>query len=300
MNSKTITSFLILLVIFVVPQAYAQSESVGEVSQKSVQVTIDSEGKVEVVHEIRNSKQAKILKFVDGTVSNLEFIDKFGRQESIDDVDGLKSMPILANQGDLFVKYDLDDALVLKNNIWTLDFRYLETTTFVIPKEVGLLFANERPISLEGKNAFTCHGCQMVLEYSIGEPRKIQHVDWENQKFIVEMITYAEIDNFEFNQPSKQISFKINDSNQFVTTIIPLELLWGPYIVLLDDEKIFFNEYLNNGTHVWVNIKPETTGEVTIIGTTDVLESPIIAPIPVKAECGFIDWLLSLFGMAKC
>ena len=40
------------------------------------------------------------------------------------------------------------------------------------------------------------------------------------------------------NQPAKKISFKINDSNQFVTTVIPLELLWGPYAVFLDDEKI--------------------------------------------------------------
>jgi hypothetical protein len=199
----------------------------------------------------------------------------------MDVIEGSKSIPILANQGDLFVKYDLDDALVLKNNIWTLDFRYLETTTFVVPEEVELLFANERPVFLEEKNAFTCHGCQMILEYSIDEPRKIQHVNWENQEFLVEMITYTEIDNFEFSQPAKQISFTVNDSNQFVTTIIPLELLWGPYVVLLDDEKIFFHEYINNGTHVWVNMKPETTGEVAIIGTTVVPEFPIIAPLAI-------------------
>ena len=281
MNSKIITSFLILLMILVVPQAHAQLESLGGVSQKSVQITIDNEGKVEVIHEIRNSNQDKILKFVDGTISNLEFIDKFGRHESIDVVDGLKSMPILANQGELFVKYDIDDALILKNNIWTLDFRYLETTTFVIPEEVELLFANERPVFLEGKNAFTCHGCDMVLEYSIDKPSKIQHVDWETQEFLVEIITFAEIDNFEFNQPSKQISFKINDNNQFVTTIIPLELLWGPYAVFLNDEKIFFSNYLNNGTHVWINIKPDTTGEVVIIGTTVVPEFSIIAPLAI-------------------
>lgn len=281
MNSKIITSFLILLVILVVPQAYAQSESLSEVNQKSVQVTIDNEGKVEVLHHIVNSNQDKILKFVDGTVSNLEFIDKLGRHQSMDVIEGSKNIPILANQGELFVKYDLNDALVLKNNIWTLDFRYLETTTFVVPEEVELLFANERPVFLEEKNAFTCHGCQMVLEYSINEPRKIQYVNWENQEFLVEMITYSEIGNFEFSQPDKQISFRVNDSNQFVTTIIPLELLWGPYVVLLDDEKIFFHEYINNGTHVWVNMKPETTGEVAIIGTTVVPEFPIIAPLAI-------------------
>ena len=66
-----------------------------------------------------------------------------------------------------------------------------------------------------------------------------------------------------------------------ILIIIPLELLWGPYVVLLDDAKIFFHEYVNNGTHVWVNMKPETTGEVAIIGTTVVPEFPIIAPLAI-------------------
>jgi len=57
--------------------------------------------------------------------------------------------------------------------------------------------------------------------------------------------------------------------------------LWSPYVVLLDDEKIFFNEYINNGTHVWINMKPETTGEIIIIGTTVVPEFPIIAPLAI-------------------
>ena len=121
----------------------------------------------------------------------------------------------------------------------------------------------------------------MVLEFSINEPSKIKQVNWKNQEFLVEMITFAEIDNFEFNQPSKQISFRVNDSNQFVTTIIPLELLWGPYAVFLNDEKTFFHEYINNGTHVWLNIKSDTIGEVVIIGTTVVPEFSIIAPLAI-------------------
>ena len=46
-------------------------------------------------------------------------------------------------------------------------------------------------------------------------------------------------------------------------------------------KKFSYHEYINNGTHVWLNIKPETTGEVTIIGTTVVPEFPIIAPLAV-------------------
>ena len=49
-----------------------------------------------------------------------------------------------------------------------------------------------------------------------------------------------------------------NNDNQYVTTVIPLELLWRPYTVFLDDEKISFREYNNNGTHVWINLQPNT------------------------------------------
>lgn len=281
MNFNIITCFLVLLLVLALPQVSAQTDSVNPASQKSVQVTIDDEGNVEVVHQIRNSNEPQELEFVKGTVSNVEFIDKIGRHEPMDVLEGTDHIVILPNQGELFVKYDLGDVLILKDGFWTLDFRYLETTTFVIPKEVKLFFVNEKPVLLDEKNAFTCHGCQMILEYSIDEPRKIEYVTWEEKKFAVEIISFAEIENFEFSQPAKMISFKVNDDNQFVTAVIPLELLWGPYAVFHDDEKIYFHEYINNGTHVWVNIRPDTAGDITIIGTTVVPEFPIIAPLAV-------------------
>ena len=144
-----------------------------------------------------------------------------------------------------------------------------------------MLFANERPVFLEEENAFTCHGCQLVLEFSLNETKKIHSVNWENNEFLVEMITFIEIENFEFSQPNKEISFKVNDSNQYVSAVIPLELLWGPYAVFLNDEKIYFHEYVNNGTHVWVQMKPENSGVISIIGTTVVPEFPIIAPLAI-------------------
>lgn len=281
MNFNIITCFLVLLLVLALPQVSAQTDSINPASQKLVQVTIDNEGNVEVVHQIRNSEDPQELKFVKGTVSNVEFIDKIGRHEPMDVLEGADHIVILPNQGELFVKYDLDDVLVLKDGFWTLDFRYLETTTFVIPKEVKLFFVNEKPVLLDEKNAFACHGCQMILEYSIDEPRKIEYASWEEKKFTVEIISFAEIENFEFSQPEKRISFKVNDDNQFVTAVIPLELLWGPYAVFHDDEKIYFHEYINNGTHVWVNIRPDIAGDITIIGTTVVPEFPIIAPLAI-------------------
>jgi len=281
MNSKIITSFLILSLILVFPQVNAQSESFVLVDQKSVHITIDIEGNVEVAHQIKDSTEPRELIFVNGIVSNLEFIDKLGRSEPGEVVKGAEKIVILPNQGELFVRYDLSDALLLKDNIWTLNYTYFKTTTFTMPKEVNFFFVNERPVVLEEKKSFNCHGCQIILEYSIDEPINHAFVNWENNEFLVEVKTFAEVEQFEFDQLAKKISFKINDSNQFVTTVIPLELLWGPYAVFLDDEKIYFHEYINNGTHAWVNIKPDTVGEVSIIGTTVVPESPIIAPLAI-------------------
>ena len=71
------------------------------------------------------------------------------------------------------------------------------------------------------------------------------------------------------------------EEKRFVTAIIPLELLWEPYSIFLNDEKIFFREINNNGTHVWLNMKPETSGEIIIVGTTVIPEFPIIAPLAI-------------------
>ena len=291
MRVKIFASFLIFTLILFFPQANAQSDSFKEVSHKSLQITIDHEGNVNVIHQIRDSDEPRQLNFVNGTVSNLKLIDSADKEELIDISDGINSIVILPDQGELVVKYDLKDVLVLKDNVWTLDFRYLQTTIFVLPEEIDLVFANQRSVFLDGKNAFTCHGCEILLEYSINEPKEIKQVNWTDKEFLVEIKTFAEIESFDFNQPTKEISFKLNSSNQSVTTVIPLGLLWEPYTVFLDGKEILFNEYTNNGTHVWLNMRPESSGEITIIGTTVVPEFPIIAPLAV----GFLIILIIPF-----
>ena len=281
MKSLVFSSFLILFVILAFPQVNAQSESLGQISQKSVEIAIDSEGNIEVIHQVRSSNEPKILKFVDGTVSNVELVNHVGVYQSVEITEGTDRIEILPEQKVAFIKYNLSDVLILKNNYWTLDFLYLESTTFTIPDEVKLFFVNDKPVLLEEKNGFVCHGCQMTLAYSLDEPKNIEYVNWNNEQFLVEMITFTQIENFEFNQPTKEISFDVSEKDQFVTVVIPLELLWEPYVVFLNDEKAFYHQYINNGTHVWLNIKPDSTGEVSIIGTTVIPEFPIIAPLAI-------------------
>ena len=255
----------------VIPIAYAQEITIGEkAEQKSVEVVISSADKIHVKHVIISSNSPKQLELIDGIITNLTVLDEEGKEKqfvTIGDNDGVMIYP---SQDDTIVEYDLGDVIFLKDNVWTWDFRYLETTSFIIPKEIDLIFVNNRPVYLGEKNGISCHGCQMILEYSINEPKILKNVKFENKEFLIVIRTFAEINQFNFDQTTKSISFDVNGENQFVTAIIPLELLSRPYNVYMGDEKIFFHEYINNGTHVWLNIRPDNSGNVSIIGTIDI------------------------------
>ena len=275
---KVFGFFVILFIIFIIPVADAQMLA-EKASQKSIEVIINSAGEVHVKHVVISSNVPKQVELIDGTVSNLVVTDEQGKEKQVNIIGDKSGVLILPSQRNSIIEYDLYDVLSQKDNLWTWNFLYLETTTFIFPEEVDLLFVNERPVFLGEKNGFSCHGCQMLLEYSINEPKNIKQVNWEDKEFLIEVRTLAEIEGFDFNHSTKKISFKINDDNQFVTIIIPLELLWEPYVVFLDEEKIGQHKFNNNGTHVWLNIRPETSGEISIIGTTVIPEFPIIAPL---------------------
>jgi len=281
MNTEIFGFLIILLIISIIPVVNAQI-SIGEKAvQKSVEVSINSVGEVHVKHVVGPSNLPKDLELILGTVSNLSVTNEQGEEKLFSILGDNKGVLIETSKEDSIIEYDLDHVLSQKDNVWTWSFRYLETTSFIFPEEVDLIFVNERPVYFDEKKGMTCHGCQMVLEYSINEPKIFKNVKWADKEFVVEIRSYSNIDKFIFDQPTKSITFNVSEKNRFITTIIPLELLWEPYLVFLDDEKIFFHGYINNGTHIWLNVKPETSGEITIIGTTVIPEFPIIAPLAV-------------------
>ncbi|MCH8914462.1 MAG: hypothetical protein IIA82_01210 [Thaumarchaeota archaeon] len=279
MNVKVFGFLIILLIISVIPIADAQFAE--KAVQRSVEVIINSVGEIHVKHVVALSNVPRQVELIDGIVSNLLVTDEQGVEKQVNVIGDNSKVLILPSNRDSIIEYNLDQVLSQKNDLWTWSFRYLEITSFILPEEVDLLFVNERPVFLGEKNGFLCHGCQILLEYSINEPKNIIQVNWEDKEFLVEVRTLAKIESFDFNQPTKKISFKVNDNNQFVTIIIPLELLWEPYSVFLYDEKIDQHKFNNNGTHVWLNMRPETSGEITIIGTTVIPEFPIIAPLAI-------------------
>jgi len=283
---KVFGFLVILLIISIIPVADAQISVYEKAVQKSVEIVINSVGEVHVKHVVVSSNGPRQVELIFGTVSNLVITDEQGEEKQvnfidINFIDDNRGVLIPPSNRNSIIEYNLEKVLFQENRLWAWHFRYLESTSFILPEEVDLLFANERPVYVGEKNGFKCHGCQMLLEYSINEPKSIKQVNWEDKEFLVEFRTLAEIESFDFNQSAKKISFKVNDNNQFVTTVIPLELLWDPYLVFLDEEKIIQHKFNNNGTHVWLNMRPETSGEITIIGTTVIPEFPIIAPLAI-------------------
>ncbi len=57
------------------------------------------------------------------------------------------------------------------------------------------------------------------------------------------------------------------------------ELLGGPYVTLLDDVKIKHAKFVRDGNIVSLSLKPEATGQITIIGTTVIPEFSMFIPL---------------------
>ena len=62
----------------------------------------------------------------------------------------------------------------------------------------------------------------------------------------------------------KVLVFQINEKNKFVTVTMEEELLDGPYVILLNDEKIKYNKSTSKENYVSLSIKPQVVGEIII------------------------------------
>jgi len=275
--------FLIIIVLLILPISTTFGQiSLGKPALQTVEITLDEEGNAHVIHKISKSNSIQEFDVIDNSFTNLIVKDVEGNDAQHGIVNAEKTtISIFPTNYNVVAEYDLDNILTLKDGIWTWDYLYLASTAFIFPEKVDLIFANNRPVLISDVRGINCHGCEMVLEYIIDEPVILKNIKWEERNFVVAIRTLTEINSFNFDQPTKTISFNINENNQLMTLIIPLELLWNPYEVWLDDQKILKHEFFTNETHVWLNIRPEHSGTVQIIGTTVVPEFPLLIPLVI-------------------
>ena len=276
---KIVPILILILIIIPLPQVFAQVSFAPLANQISVNITIGSDSEVHVVHLIQKSSAVKQVNTITGTVQELKVTDVNSDDIQYAVIGNNQGVTIFPTKENIIVEYDLKDVLILNDEIWTWDFFYPFSSAFYFPDGVDLVFANNRPVPLKDVKGMNCHGCQMTLEYIINEPINVNEIKWEDRKFPVIIRTVDEISSFNFDQPSKKLSFEVSKGNRFITMIIPLELLWNPFEVFFNGEKILKHEFLQNNTHVWLNVKPESPGTIEVIGTSVIPEFPMMLPL---------------------
>jgi len=278
---KIVLVLMIISLISITPQAFAQVSFGTPAEHVSIRVTIEENGDVSVVHVVKKSNKNVQVEMLPGTIKNLQVVDG-ARNEIQHAVAGQSIITLFPTEVNFGVEYDLKDVLILKDGVWTWDFLYTGSKNgveFYFPDEVDLVFANDRPVRIASAEGMRCHGCDMFLEYVIDEPIILKEIEWEEQEFLVSIRTLDEINSFNFDQPTRMLSFETTQEDRLITLIIPLELLWNPYQVYLDDQKILKHEFYQNDTHVWLNIKPKTVGTVEIIGISAIPEFSLLLPL---------------------
>lgn len=267
-------------IISLVPQAFGQISFGVPAEHASLKITIEENGDVHVIHVVKKNDKNIQVSLIPGIVENIQVKDV--KDNAVQHaMSGNELITLFPPKTNITIEYDLKDVLVLENGVWTWDYLYTKSnhSEFILPDKVDLAFANDRPVHLMTAEGLRCHGCQMILEYTLDEPIIMKKVEWKNQNFPVFIRTLDEIKSFSFDQPSKSLSFETTEENRSITLIIPLELLWNPYEVYLDGTKILKHEFSQNSTHVWLNIKPKTTGTIEIIGISAVPEFSILLPL---------------------
>lgn len=279
---KIVFALIIISLIIITPQAFAQLSIGIPAEHVSIKVTIEENGDVHVVHTVKKNTKIVQIQMLSGTVENIQVTDGIGN-EIQHAISGNSIITLFPPKTNFVVEYDLKDVLILKDGVWTWDFLYTKSENgveFYFPDKVDLVFVNDRPVRIISAEGMRCHGCQMKnLEYVINEPIILKEIEWEKQKFLISIMTLDEINSFNFDQPERRLSFENTQEDKFFTVIIPLELLWNPYDVYLDGEKILNRELYLNDTHVWLNFKPKTTGTIEIIGVSAIPEFSLLLPL---------------------
>jgi len=286
MNNQIYLIVLFLALVTVIPTASAQLSLGGEANQKLIEVKLDKSEIVNVKHVIAAPNMPVNVNLFNGVITESVMVTNDDGDEKqfglVNDGRGNQSVTIFPSKSNIIIKYDLEDASTLYENLWTVKIQYSETYSVIFSEEIDLFFLNNSIIELENKNGISVNnGGNVVIQYHDKVSKIIEEVRWEEHKFNVEIITNSKIDKFNFDQELKSISFQVNEKNKFVTISMEEELLGGPYVILLNDEQITYTKYPSKENHISLSMKPESSGEIIIIGTTVIPEFSIFAPLAV-------------------
>ncbi len=255
--------------------AFAQEIQFGDPATQELSLKISENGDVHVIHEIQSSRNTQQVEFLSPDFENFTIINDEGDEPEYAESGGEKpGIVLFPTRDDVTMEYDVKGIIQNKGGLWTWDFVYLANSSFFLPDGVRLFYVNDSLVDLKDQEGFRCHGCQVMLQYELEPTIITKTIQWEDKKFDVKIITQQDI-SLKLDQPNKKLSFEVDEANQFVTLIIPQDLLWSPYEVLLNDKPIKKQERMGEDNLVWLHLKPNETGTIEIIGVSVVPEFPL-------------------------
>ena len=284
MFKKILIISIICASFIIIPFADAQLSFGKPAYQKSIELILDKTNIVQAKHVISSSSGPVDVYLFENMIEEsisvtnkdgeeLQFgIVGFGNDASISILEPVKENAI--------VKYNIKNVFWKSDGISKLDIGYPKSFGIKFEEKTEFIFLNNNLIQLNDKKGISINGGgYVIVEYYNEIPKIVKEVEWEENKFNVEIITDSEVNGFNFEQITKSISFEVNEKNKKYSIILPEELLGGPYLVLLDDEKIHYQQQVKDGKNVLLSIMPQSTGEITIIGTTVIPEFSMFIPL---------------------
>ena len=273
-----------LILLFAAPAAMAQTAAF----QESLTVSVEAAGDAGVAHTVRGSGEAVWLPLVRGNVTDLTVRDAEGND--IPYTMGNDTISIGPSESEVTIRYVARGVLAQEGNMWVWDFVYPDATRFVFAEEIDTIYANQRPVHLEGES-IRCHGCQMRLEFTLGEPLWLYDIVWGDHTFVVAVRSHDTVGPVTLHQASMSIDFAVERGGEMVTAIIPLQMLGDPYRAYLDGEGVWYHEYHGNGTHAWVNMRPPHPGVITLVGSSVIPEFPVSSIVMAAAAAPLLGLL---------
>ena len=270
-----------IFALIAVPVANAQFGAPAY--QKSTHLIIDELNNIEAKHVIGFSNDPVMINLFEGAITeSITVTNEDGKELefAIVGMGDYGSVTIFSADENTIIKYNLKNMFRQSDNLLTLNVGYPKTFGILFSEKIDQIFLNDQIIQLGDKKGISINGGGYVnVDYYSEMPKIIQEVQWKEDKFDVEIITDSEIDEFNFDQESKSISFQVNEKNKFVTISMEEELLGGPYVILLNDEKIKYTKSSSKENYVSLSMKPESPGEIIIIGTTVIPEFSMFLPL---------------------
>ena len=273
MNSQIYLIVLFLALVTIIPTASAQLSLGVEANEKLIEVELNKSEMVNVKHVIAASNIPVNLNLFNGVIAqNIIGTNENGDEKEFvltNDGNGNVSITIFPSKLDTIIKYSIEDASTLYENLWTVKIEHSKTFSVLFSEEINLFFFNNTIIQLENNKGISVNGGgNAIIQYYDKIPKITEEVRLDEDKFNVEIMSNSKIDEFNFNQASKSISFEVNEKNKFVIISMEEEFLGPPYFILLNDEKIAYTKSNSKENYVALSIKPQAVGEI-IIGNSE-------------------------------